>query len=152
MDALTENGYVDDAWRLITREEYPSIGYMLQQEATTIWERFELKKTPGMNSHNHPMYGAVGYWFYAYIAGVRPTAPGFAEADIRPFFPEALQSASAVLDTVRGELSVRWVKRYGAVWLYVTVPFGVRATVYFGESPVQIGSGSWTFSRPLPPA
>ena len=105
MDALTENGYVDDAWRLITREEYPSIGYMLQQEATTIWERFELKKTPGMNSHNHPMYGAVGYWFYAYIAGVRPTAPGFAEADIRPFFPEALQSASAVLDTVRGELS-----------------------------------------------
>lgn len=28
MDALTENGYVDDAWRLITREEYPSIGYM----------------------------------------------------------------------------------------------------------------------------
>lgn len=152
MDALTENGYVDDAWRLITREEYPSIGYMLQQEATTIWERFELKKTPGMNSHNHPMYGAVGYWFYAYIAGVRPTAPGFAEADIRPFFPEALQSASAVLDTVRGELSVRWVKRYRAVWLYVTVPFGVRATVYFGESPVQIGSGSWTFSRPLPPA
>ena len=27
---------------------------MIQQEATTVWERFELKKNPEMNSHSHP--------------------------------------------------------------------------------------------------
>ena len=72
MDALTQWGYLEDAWTLITRETYPSWGFMLQNEATTVWERFELKKNPGMNSHNHPMFGAVGYWFYAHLAGVKP--------------------------------------------------------------------------------
>ena len=32
-DALTAHGYVEDAWRLITRDAYPSRGWMLQQEA-----------------------------------------------------------------------------------------------------------------------
>ncbi len=45
-DVLTEYGQIDCAWELITREEYPSLGYMIQNEATTIWERFELKKIP----------------------------------------------------------------------------------------------------------
>lgn len=149
MDALTMYGYVDDAWKLITREEYPSIGYMLQQEATTVWERFELKKLSGMNSHNHPMYGAVGYWFYAYIAGIRPAAPGFREVVIQPYFPTQLQSAHASVDTVKGELTVRWVKRYGSLYLYVTVPFGVRATVFFDGRQETVGSGYWIFEKRL---
>lgn len=77
LDMLTEYGYADEAYRLMTREEYPSFGYMIQQEATTIWERFELKKNPGMNSHNHPMYGAAGAWFFTGLAGIRPTAGRF---------------------------------------------------------------------------
>ena len=28
-DVLTEYGHIDDAWELITREEYPSIGYKM---------------------------------------------------------------------------------------------------------------------------
>ena len=75
-DALFTYGYTEVAWRVLTREEYPSYGFMLQNEATTVWERFELKKAPGMNSHNHPMYGAVGYVFYAYLCGIRPSEPG----------------------------------------------------------------------------
>ena len=147
MDALTQNGYVDDAWRLITSEEYPSLGYMLQNEATTIWERFELKKEPGMNSHNHPMYGAVGYWFYAYIAGIRPTAPGFSEVTVQPYFPKGLLSANAAVDTVKGALIVRWVKQFGETRLFVTVPFGVKATVVFDGKKHQVGSGYWVFKK-----
>ena len=61
---------------------------MIQQEATTIWERFELKKNPGMNSHNHPMYGAVGAWFFTGLAGIRPVEAGFSRCLIRPAFPQ----------------------------------------------------------------
>ena len=71
LDELAEYGYIDDAYELLTRDEYPSWGFMRQNEATTVWERFELKKNPGMNSHNHPMYGAADaflvsriYWAY----------------------------------------------------------------------------------------
>lgn len=145
MDMLTKYGYTEDAWTLITKETYPSYGYMLQNEATTVWERLELKREPGMNSHNHPMYGAVGYWFYAYLCGVRPTSGGYETVEIRPYYPEKLLSAQCALDTVRGQLAVRWSKRYGKTQLSVAVPFGVTATVAVGEDTVICGSGTHNF-------
>lgn len=144
-EVLCDYGYVDDAWTLITREEYPSFGYMIQNEATTIWERFELRKCGRINSYNHPMYGAVGYWFYAYLAGVKPTQPGFAEVVVHPYFPEKLLSANALIKTVKGDLTVRWIKRTGKTYLYVSVPFGVKATVEFGGASHAVGSGFWVY-------
>ncbi len=149
MDMLTKYGYVDDAWAIITSEEYPSFGYMIQHEATTIWERFELKKNPDMNSHNHPMYGAVGYWFYAYLGGIIPTEPGFRRVSIKPYFPEKLRSAHAVVDTLHGEISVRWHKKYGKLYLAVQLPFGVTADVDFDGKTETVGAGYHMFERTL---
>ncbi|MBO5257204.1 MAG: hypothetical protein J6C42_06910, partial [Clostridia bacterium] len=145
LDMLAKYGYIDDAWKLLTNETYPSFGYMIQHEATTIWERFELKKNPGMNSHNHPMYGAAGYFFYAYIAGIVPTAPGYEKVRIKPYFPTHLESAHAVVDTVKGDISVRWSKRYGKTRLFVDIPFGVTADVDFGGKTTTVGSGYHVF-------
>ncbi|MHB1150774.1 MAG: family 78 glycoside hydrolase catalytic domain [Eubacteriales bacterium] len=142
-DMLAEYGYIDDAYILLTREEYPSYGFMIQNEATTVWERFEFKKDPGMNSHNHPMYGAVGYWFYAYLCGIKILSPE--RVIIKPYMPTQLLSAQAAVDTVRGDLSVRWVKRFGKTYLYVTIPFGVTAEVSFDGKIYETGSGSYTF-------
>lgn len=146
MDMLCEGGYLEDAWRLAIRQDYPSWGYMAQQEATTVWERFELKKNPGMNSHNHPMYGAVDYWLYAYIAGIRPLTAGYEQILIKPYMPEGLMSAQAVVDTARGEVAVRWMKRYGGTHLHVTVPFGATARVEFMGETHEVGSGFHAFS------
>ena len=122
---------------------------MLQQEATTIWERFELKKDPGMNSHNHPMYASVDYWFYAFLCGIRPVAPAYETFVVEPVFPEKLMSAQGVVDTVKGQIAVRWMKRYGALHLHVTVPFGSRARVVFAGRTTEVGSGFHAFSMPL---
>lgn len=145
LEALTQQGYVDDAWAFLTREEYPSFGYMIQNEATTVWERFELKKSPNMNSHNHPMYGAAAYWFYAYLAGIKPTGKGFARMRIQPFFPKKLLSVNAKVETVRGAVAVRWVKSYGKCRLYVTVPFSTEAEVVFAGKRSVVGSGFHVF-------
>lgn len=146
-EVLCDYGYVDEAWTLITREKYPSLGYMIQNEATTIWERFELRMNGRVNSYNHPMYGAVGYWFYAYLAGIKPEKPGFSEVTIAPCCPKKLLSVGASLQTIRGELTVRWIKREGKTYLYVSIPFGVKATVVFGGQIHVVGSGFWTFER-----
>lgn len=146
-DMLAKFGYIDDAWKLMTNEEYPSFGYMIQNEATTIWERFELKKAPGMNSHNHPMYGAAGYFFYAYIAGIVPTSPAYDTVRIKPYFPTNLESAHAVVDTVKGDISVRWTKRYSKTRLFVDIPFGVTANVEFFGKTETVGSGYHVFEK-----
>lgn len=149
VDMLAKHGYADDAYTLLTREDYPSFGYMIQNEATTIWERFELKKDPGMNSHNHPMYGAVGSWFYQYLGGITPTAPGFAEVSIDPVYPTDLLSAHAVVDTIMGELSVRWSRRYGKLYLFVQVPFGMVAHIRFDGKVTTVRGGYHVFEKEI---
>lgn len=145
MDVLTEYGYLSDAWKLITKDTYPSFGYMLENEATTVWERFELKKAGGMNSHNHPMYGAVGYWFYAYLCGIKPVDAGYRRVTVKPYYPEGLLSAQCALDTVKGQIAVRWSKRYGKTQLSAAIPFGVTAEITVEDEVVVCGSGTHNF-------
>ena len=145
LDMLAKYGYTDDAWKLLLREDYPSFGYQIQNEATTIWERFELKKNPGMNSHCHPMYGAAGYWLYAWLCGIRNIRDGFAFFDVDPVYPTGLLHAHAVVDTPRGELSVKWTRRYGKLRLYVNVPFGCEARVVAGGENISCHSGFHVF-------
>lgn len=149
LDMLTEYGYVEDVWKLLLKETYPSFGFTIQQEATTIWERFELKKNPGMNSYNHPMYGSVDRWFYAYLAGIRPIEAGWSKAEIRPYMPESLMSAQATVETILGDVTVRWVKRYGSGHLYVTIPFGMEAKVVLNGEEKWVRSGFHHFSWDL---
>ena len=103
MDMLAVHGYGDDAWKLLSREEYPSWGYMIANGATTVWERFENKLGSGMNSHNHPMYGAVGYFMYAHLLGIRPLSEGFTRFTVDPIYPEGLLFAEGRVDTLMGE-------------------------------------------------
>ena len=145
LEMLAKYGYVDDAWKILTSEEYPSYGFMIQNEATTVWERFELKKEDGMNSHNHPMYGSVYKWLYGTLCGIKPVAPGCAEFEIAPHYPTGLLSAQAHVDTVKGQVSVRWVKRFGHTCLYVTVPFGAKAHIRLPDGTVTVGSGSYHY-------
>ncbi|MBO4548198.1 MAG: family 78 glycoside hydrolase catalytic domain, partial [Abditibacteriota bacterium] len=130
-EMLCEYGYADDAWRLMTREEYPSFGYMLQNEATTIWERYELKKDPGMNSHSHPMHGNALLALYSRIAGLTPDEPGWRRVSVRPCLPGALLSCHLTADTCMGAVSVRWARRYGGKYLWVQLPPGVTGTAVF---------------------
>ena len=141
MDALAEHGYIEDAWKVLTREKYPSWGYMLQNDATTIWERFELKKDPAMNSHNHPMYGSVGAWLYTHLVGIQPVDSGFSKVQIQPYIPENLTFAEAVLDTCKGQFWVKWKKQYGKLVIHVEIPFGAEAEVILPEDRKHIGSG-----------
>ena len=145
MDMLAEYGYIDDAWAIVTREDYPSWGYMMQQGATTLWERFELKKDPAMNSHCHPMYGAVGAWFYTHLAGVKPVAAAFSRVVIKPFAPDKLTFAEAVVDTCKGDIVVKWQRLYGKTMLFVTIPFGVEAEIHTPSGIQTVGSGFYVF-------
>ncbi len=146
MDMLCEYGYTDDAWRIITREQYPSWGYMLQNGATTVWERFEFKRGSGMNSHDHPMYGAVGYWFYSYIAGLKPGADGWQNFKLKPYMPKDLLYAEALVETPYGNIYTKWQKQLGATDVILEVPFGCSAEVClsWGEC-VTVNSGHHDF-------
>lgn len=149
LDMLAKYGYEDAAWKLLTRQEYPSWGYMIQNGATTIWERFEMKRGSRMNSHNHPMYGAIGYWFYAHLLGVTPLEYGWKRFVVAPCFPDDLLHAEGKIDTVMGDIYVKWQKQYGKLDVLVDVPFGATAQLKLPYGEYELASGCHSFSFDL---
>lgn len=132
LEALTENGRGDIAYRIATQETYPSWGYMLSKGATTLWERWEYETGGSMNSHNHPMMGSVGSWLYKYILGILPdiNSPGFDKFIIRPYILSDLQYASGEYKSVKGVVRSSWKKNNGLLEMNITVPANAVATVF----------------------
>ena len=106
---LAENGYVDLAYNMIVRPDYPSYGNWVKRGATTLREGF-YPEGGRISSLNHHFWGDVSAWFYTYLAGIRinPTGKDVANIDIIPFFPEKLDSVNAYQDTPNGRISVAW--------------------------------------------
>ena len=146
IEVLFQNGEEDLAYELLTQTEYPSWGYMIENGATTIWERWEKVDAPGplagMASHNHPMNGAVGVCFHKYLGGVRAdeSHPGFEHVVIKPVIPKQLRCVECSLDSIRGRISSGWEKTEEGLDLHVRIPVNCRASIYL---PVK-GTGQKT--------
>lgn len=145
-EMLLEYGYVDEFYELMTREEYPSYGYMLQCGATTGWEKYEYLTGNSMNAHIHPTQSAVAQCFYKYIAGIVPMGEGSEEVLINPHYPKKLLTASMAHSTVRGDITVSWRKTEGKTELSVSVPFNTTAHIRTPSAVHTVGSGFYTFS------
>lgn len=129
---LTRTGNSDLAYELATQTSYPSWGYMIERGATTLWELWQEKTGPSMNSHNHPMLGSVGAWLYEALGGINLVAekPGYERVRIEPQVVRDLQWASATVDTLRGVVISSWSRSEGSLRIDVTIPFGATADVH----------------------
>ncbi len=143
---LTKTGNSDLAYELATQTTYPSWGYMVENGATTLWELWQNKTGPSMNSHNHPMFGSVGAYFYNALAGINPdeAKPGFERVVIAPQVARDLKWASGSIDTIRGTVASSWSRSDDGFKLDVTIPVGSQAEVRIpelGMGPVSLSEG-----------
>lgn len=139
LEALTENGESETAYKIATQVTYPSWGYMLSKGATTLWERWEYATGGSMNSHNHPMMGSVGSWLYKYVLGILPDIehPGFEKFVLRPYILNGLQHAEGSYQSVKGEIRSSWKKTKGTLEYQVSVPANAIATIYIPTKEVK---------------
>jgi alpha-L-rhamnosidase len=134
---LSDYGYLDDAYMLLNRREYPSWLYPITKDATTIWERWDGIKPDGtfqdkgMNSFNHYAYGAIGEWLYRVVAGVDidEQNPGYKHIIIQPHPGGGLTSARARLDSMYGPMESDWRIDGEAMTVSVEIPPNTTATV-----------------------
>ena len=150
LEALSDNDMGDLAFEIATQEDYPGWGYMFANGATTIWERWELGVTAAMNSHNHPMYCTISTWFFKHLTGIRPLEKGFDRILVAPQPVSGLTDASAIMETVRGNVASGWKKQEDKLIMDVIIPFGASAlvripkeygAVYSGENCVYGANG-----------
>jgi alpha-L-rhamnosidase len=143
LPALCDTGHDDVARRLFLNRDYPSWGYMIEQGATTIWERWNSDKMgPEMNSRNHFAFGSVGEWMFRYLAGVdiAPDASGFDRILInpRPGAPDSeLSSVKALFDSIHGRIACDWKNEPDVFKLNVIIPANTSAAVRLPASSIE---------------
>ena len=151
---LSEFGYSDLAYKMITKEEYPSYGNWVKRGATTLWENF---LPDSVFSMNHQFWGDVSAWFIKRVAGINlnPEGNDVSRLLISPSFVEALDSASAYHLSPCGKISVSWRKEGEKIFLDVTVPDRISTIASLpepfvfegGESRAVVRSGSYKIVR-----
>ncbi|MBN1457262.1 MAG: glycoside hydrolase family 78 protein [Sedimentisphaerales bacterium] len=134
---LSEYGYLDQAYMLLNRKEYPSWLYPITKGATTIWERWDGIKpdgsfqNSGMNSFNHYAYGAIGEWLYRVVAGIEidEANPGYKHIIIQPNPGGDLTYAMARLESMYGPIESKWEVDGKTTMLDVEIPPNTSATI-----------------------
>jgi alpha-L-rhamnosidase len=147
-EALSANGYTDDAYSLLLQTDYPSWLYPVEQGATTIWERLDsYTHTRGfggnnrMNSFNHYSFGAVGAWMCSRSLGIqRDThAPGFKHFILKPEIdPSArITHAEGYYQSPYGRIESRWAIGTNSVSYYFRIPANTTATLYLPANSLE---------------
>jgi alpha-L-rhamnosidase len=132
LNALSENGYADIAYRLASRETYPSWGWWIKNGATTLYENWDIDAANDI-SLNHIMFGEIGAWLYKGLGGIYPDPkhPGFKHILFKPNFATDLDEFEATHKSLYGEIKSSW-KTLGTKIIYtVVVPPNASATVFF---------------------
>ena len=164
-DILREKDRNDIAYRIVNQRDFPSLGFMLEGGATTLWESWQYPDNGP--SQNHPMFGSVSEWFYRSLLGINPTAPGFTTFMIKPQPAGDLTWARGSYRSVKGRITSDWKLEGNTFTLQVVVPPNTKAEIWIpvkeggtvteGSNPetinrreagyavVEVGSGSYAF-------
>lgn len=135
---LTKRNHNDVAYQLLQSRRFPSWYYMIDQGATSMWERWDgYVKGRGfqswfMNSFNHYSIGSIGEWIYRVILGINldENQPGYKHIIIQPRPGGTLTWAKGHYNSIRGKIGVNWSLKDEKFNLEVTIPANTSATVY----------------------
>lgn len=151
LNALSENGYAETAYKVAVQDTYPSWGWWVMNGATTLLENWDLQATRDI-SDNHMMFGEIGAWFYKGVAGIfpDPSQPGFRNIVLRPRFVKELKQFAATHRSPYGEIVSRWERKGKRVRYEVTIPANSTATLTLpdkngNERTVQLEAGKHEF-------
>jgi Alpha-L-rhamnosidase N-terminal domain./Bacterial alpha-L-rhamnosidase. len=139
--ALSNNGYLKEAYELLFKDDFPSWLYQVKAGATTIWEHWDGKKpdgsmwSPDMNSFNHYAYGAIGEWIYKTVVGIvaDENEPGYKKILIQPRPTDKLSYVKGGYQSVHGLITVNWEKCEKDITLHVEIPVNTTATIKLEE-------------------
>lgn len=158
--ALSENGRVEEAYRLLTSTGYPSWLYPVTQGATSIWERLNSMTLEdgfggnnSMNSFNHYAFGSVTNWLMQRSLGIArdEEQPGFQHFYLQPLADPtgALQYAKGHYDSPYGRIESGWEVTADGVTYRFVVPANTQATL---RLPAKDLASVQLAGKPLPKA
>lgn len=128
-DVLMDYGYTDLAYAIHLQDDFPSVGNMIREGATTLWESYSLATT---RSLNHKMYAPISEWFFRRVAGlgVNEKEPGFQSVVFSPTpCAEQMDYAGCEYNSVCGQYKAGWKNVDGGMEYSLTLPPNTDAWV-----------------------
>ncbi|CAG2176792.1 unnamed protein product, partial [Oppiella nova] len=158
---LSRLGHSDVAYRLLLQDTYPSWGYSIKYNATTIWERWDGWtqekgfQDPVMNSFNHYSLGSVGRWLFQSVAGIdtHEEGVGFKSIVIAPKPGGNLHKMTARYQSINGLIGMSWETNGANITLTIDIPVNTKAFIdlSFLKQPLHtnVGSGRYVYEGEL---
>lgn len=140
LNALTENGYPDAAYKIASQETFPSWGHWIVNGATSLYENWPLKVERNDASLNHIMFGEIGAWLYKGLGGIYPDEkqPGFKNIILKPNFAEGLDQFEACHQSPYGKIISSWKKNGERVNYKIRIPANSGAILYIPRNNKSI--------------
>ena len=101
-----------------------------------------------MNSHNHPMLGCPGVWFFKYLGGIRRAedSAGFDHFILKPTFVKGLSNVSVSYNSRAGMIRSSWKRVSGGIECSFEVPANCHATLSLPDrDDVELSAGRHSF-------
>lgn len=119
---LSRAGRSSLAFEIARASGYPGWQHWIENGATTLYENWELDG----RSHDHAMFGSIGEWFFADVAGLSPAREAWGAIRFSPHFPADDEfEVAATIETIVGAVSVRWRKTGDRIAARLIAPVGV---------------------------
>lgn len=140
LNALSENGYADIAYKIAAQETFPSWGWWMVNGATTLYENWPVDAKSDI-SLNHIMFGEVSAWFYKALGGIKPdpSNPGFRNILLEPHFVKGLNQFEASHLGPNGLIVSGWKRNREKIEYNLTVPANSTATVKLTGNKITEG-------------
>ncbi|MBQ2794380.1 MAG: family 78 glycoside hydrolase catalytic domain [Clostridia bacterium] len=131
-DVLARLGEYDLAYKMITRDSFPSYTLLIEQGHTAIPEHF-FDESRAPSSYNHHFLGDIARWFMTRLAGLNVIDSRTVE--IAPCPVHGIDFAQAYYDLPKGRATVRWSRdENGKVEVDYSVPTGVTVRHWSSSS------------------
>ncbi|KAI8714029.1 Alpha-L-rhamnosidase [Fusarium sp. LHS14.1] len=151
LHALSENGMLNLAYRMLQERDCPSWLYPVSMGATSIWERWNSMLEDGsinpgqMTSFNHYALGSVCAFMHKTVGGLSPTSPGWKTALVKPQPGGTLRFAKTSFDSPYGLYEVDWRIEDGIMTTKVKVPPNTEVQVVLNGVDETVGSGEYEY-------
>ena len=113
---LSKFGYAELAYKMITKKEFPSYAYLIENGETTLVEMLR-NDNYRRGSHNHHFFGDIARWFMTSVVGLNVV--DYKTVVVKPNFIESLTNASAYYELPQGKISVSWERTDSGIDLKV---------------------------------
>ena len=151
LNALSDNGYADLAYKVASAETFPSWGWWIVNGATTLYENWPIDARSDI-SMNHIMFGEIGAWMYKGLAGIfpDPAQPGFKHILLKPHFVKGLPQCDVTHEGPYGTVRSAWKTEGKNIVYTVVVPPNSSATLELpGRAAQEITAGEYTYRVPV---